>query len=102
MMIHNFDLVGVCVMPAKANPPLVIYSDAVLAFTVAFQRLQPVSRWDQQLSKFRSRMEHKKLSTRDTLDVLRKSSRDLGRENSFGFRAGEAQDHAKTINARRY
>lgn len=37
MVIHDLDIAGTLVRPDKADTPLVINSDAVLPFTVAFQ-----------------------------------------------------------------
>lgn len=73
MVIHNFHVVGISVVPAKTNAPLVVDSDAVLASAIAFQRFEPISRRRQQLSNFCGCMKNEQLSTRDTLDVLRKS-----------------------------
>ena len=45
MVIDNFDIdwAGRAVRPFKANPPLVIDTDAVLALPVALECFQPVA-----------------------------------------------------------
>jgi hypothetical protein len=35
--------------PLKADTPLLVDPDAVLASVLAFQRLEPVARWDREL-----------------------------------------------------
>jgi hypothetical protein len=43
VIIHNFNVVSVACAPAEANAPLLVDSDAVLAFAVALQRFQQVA-----------------------------------------------------------
>jgi hypothetical protein len=43
MIIHNFDILGAGLRPAKANAPLVVYADAVLAFSVAIERFETIA-----------------------------------------------------------
>ncbi len=43
MVVAEFDIVGVRVFPAEADPPLIIYADAVLARAVAGEHLEPVA-----------------------------------------------------------
>lgn len=49
MVVDDFDVRCVTIAPPEANPPLVVDSDCVLSFTAAFQRFQPVSRWNPQI-----------------------------------------------------
>jgi hypothetical protein len=53
MIIDNFHIVRVRVLPTETDAPLVIHSDAVLAFAVALQSFQPIARWNNQLSQVR-------------------------------------------------
>jgi hypothetical protein len=43
VIINNLDVVGIAVMPAKTEPPLIVDANAVLALSVGSQGLQPVS-----------------------------------------------------------
>ena len=43
VVIHNFDIPCVSISPLEANPPLFIYSDAVLTSAIPLKRLQSVS-----------------------------------------------------------
>ena len=49
MVVNNLNFEGVLTLPAKANPPLVVDADAVLALAVAFQGLQMVAIGDAQV-----------------------------------------------------
>ncbi len=42
MVINDFHILGVPALPNKANPILLVYPYAVLAFAVTFQCLQSV------------------------------------------------------------
>ncbi len=46
VIIHGLDFLGACMRPAEAKPVLIIDAYAVLANPVAFQRFQPVARWN--------------------------------------------------------
>ena len=43
MVVDDFHIVGVAIPPNEADAILIIDSDAVLAFALAVQSLQPVS-----------------------------------------------------------
>ncbi len=43
VVVCDFDFVGITILPAKADSVLVIDADAVLAFAVAAQRLEPIA-----------------------------------------------------------
>jgi hypothetical protein len=44
VVVDNFDIFGSCVRPAKAYTPLIIDADAVLALSVARERLKAIPR----------------------------------------------------------
>jgi hypothetical protein len=43
MIVNDFNILGFDLSPSKANTKMVVYSDAVLAFSISFQRFKPVS-----------------------------------------------------------
>jgi hypothetical protein len=47
--IHDLDIFRTHRSPSKADPPLIIDADAVLANSVALERFQTVSRWNPQI-----------------------------------------------------
>jgi hypothetical protein len=52
MVIDNFDLTGISVLPFETNPELLVYPDAVLTFSVTAKALQAVTGWNRKLSDF--------------------------------------------------
>ena len=42
VVIHDFDVINMTVAPCKANAPLVVYSDAVLAFAVTAELFKTI------------------------------------------------------------
>jgi hypothetical protein len=62
VVIDDLNVVGVAPLPTKADAPLVIDPDTVLASSIALQQLQTVSRRDPQVLEGLGSMEHPKLS----------------------------------------
>jgi hypothetical protein len=81
VVIHDLDSIGVPVASRKANPPLVVDADTVLALAISFQALQPVSRQHRKRSDIRRRVEHVQFPKRLALNGL---------EPAYGFPAEEA------------
>jgi hypothetical protein len=57
------------VIPTKADPILVVYPDAVLAFSVTNQSLQPVAWWRAEVSQFLRAGQHFQLTSRGRFKV---------------------------------
>jgi len=62
MIVHNLYVVSVAFFPHKTNPPLVIDADAVLPFSVSFQRMKPVAARHAQIHQTFGRMQHQQFS----------------------------------------
>lgn len=59
MIVGDFNLVRVAVLPDKAYSPLVVYSYAVLALTICLEFLQAISwRFSKVIDRFRCVQEH--------------------------------------------
>jgi hypothetical protein len=52
VVIDNFDLVGISILPFETNPELLVYPDAVLTFSVTAKTFQTITRWNGKLSDF--------------------------------------------------
>lgn len=63
MIVDNFDLMSMSGFPDEANAVLVIYSNAVLAFSVALECLQFVVWWNSKGLKIGSGSKHSKLES---------------------------------------
>ena len=75
MVIHNLDLARVTAFPPKADAPLVVDSDAVLPFALAFKDLKPVAWRHGHLPQFRRRVEGEQFPPRAPLDARREPAR---------------------------
>lgn len=64
MIINNFNIVGVSVIPAETNATLPVYADAMLALTIAPQGFEPVTRRFAKAFKLHSRMNDQKFAVR--------------------------------------
>lgn len=69
VIIHDLDFFGACIRPAETEPVLIIDADAVLADPVAFQRFQPVARWNAEIVQPIGDLQLPELATRNSLDV---------------------------------
>ena len=94
MVIDYFHIAGVAVIPNEANSPLVIYTNAPLAFAFAFQGLKAIRRGNAEILESLDVIEHPQLSTRDLLYFTRQLARDLSTPNQFRFAISKFEDHA--------
>jgi hypothetical protein len=62
MIVNYLDVKGVPFAPAKADPPLVVDSDAVLAPSIARQLLEAITRGKLKVTQSIRRVENRKLS----------------------------------------
>ncbi len=61
MVVGDFDVVGMAILPAKTDPVLVIDPDTVLSRSISSQSLQAVTGWNTQLSKLSHPVELRQL-----------------------------------------
>ena len=81
-------------MPAKANLPLIVDPNAVLALAAPLQSLKPVPRWDSQIIQPPCLMQIQKLAPGDPLEGAESTNRPVI-EESFSFAAPERADHVE-------
>jgi hypothetical protein len=62
MIIIDFDIVSIASFPYKADPPLLVYPNAVLSRAFSFQGFKLISRWYIQLSELIHCIDLKKLA----------------------------------------
>jgi hypothetical protein len=93
MIISDLNVMGVAVSPGKANPPLIVDADAVLAFPVPYELFQAIARWSPQvLERFR-RVHHDQFAQGETLQVRRELSRPVTLPDAFRILVAKASDH---------
>lgn len=83
-------------MPAEANPPLVIYTDAVLAFAVVFQRFQVIAIRHPQVVQTPRLIQQQQFSPGNALNLCWQPPRRFVVEQLFCFRTGKAAYHPQT------
>ena len=93
MVINDFNVMGIATYPTKADPPLVVDADAVLADTVGGEFLQTIRRWDPEVSKTRGGIEHQQLTKGDSVKIRRDPPDPFASEKTLGVGVTEAPDH---------
>jgi hypothetical protein len=106
VVIDDLDLFCVCVSPKKTNSPLVIDSNAVLAFPVVFKPLKVISRQGGQICQVHACGQCQKFSASRALNIQGKLFRTASLKDSLSFGVAKAYDHVAilsygVINARK-
>jgi hypothetical protein len=65
MVVHDLDVLGTGGSPPETNAKPIVYPNAVLPFSVAFQRFEPVPRGNSQVVEPTGDFQLPKLATRD-------------------------------------
>lgn len=107
MIVGDFHIQGVAVFPVKANPPLIVYPDAVLTLPIPGQLFQPIPRRNSQIGQSIGGVKHEELLQSRAVDVLRELFRAFALEDPFGLWVFEAPNHSIIItrcvnNVKRY
>jgi hypothetical protein len=97
VVIHDHDVIGIAMQPAKANAPLFIDTNAVLAATIARQRLESVSRRDPKLVEQDRSMDHPELAPGYPLDIRGKPPAWGAVPELRGLPVRKAADHGANI-----
>jgi hypothetical protein len=95
MIINNLNIVRIALAPNETNAPLAVDANAVLAFSAAFQRFQPVSRRHNQFAQFRGGMKRKQFPPRGPLNRWRQPAGQFRPKNPLCLRTGKAGDHVQ-------
>ncbi|SRR6266571_9573729 len=92
MIIYYFNFVRISVHPFETDSPLLVDADAVLSLPVAFQRFQPVSRWNPQIFEANRRVQELQFMKRLLLNVARQPPGELALPDFLGFNAFKIAD----------
>jgi hypothetical protein len=93
MIVHNFDLVRMAFLPAKADAPLIVDPDTVLPQPTPFQGFQSIARRHSHLAQFRSRVQGEQFAPCASLYGRRESPCNLHPKKALGLCTREAQNH---------
>src|ERR1041385_4415998 len=97
VVVAKFDFVSVTLYPAKANAPLFVYANAMLALAIFTQRLQPIAGWHTQKIQTRSAVDQVQLALRAHCDVGRNRLHELPREQRGSPLVGQSLDHPNNL-----
>jgi hypothetical protein len=96
MVVDDLDIVGIAALPAKADTPLIVDADTVLASSIAGKLLEPIGRRDPQVVHRFCRVQDQELAKRDPLDP-RELPRKSALKDPLGLATAEALDHCEVI-----
>ncbi len=94
-------MLGAARSPDKANPPLIVDADTVLARAAAAQGFQPIARRRGKVRQAFGGMQLPQLALRDALHVLGQAARKPAMEKPLGIPVSEGTDHRGLIYAMR-
>jgi hypothetical protein len=96
VIVNDLDIVGIAASPDKANPSSIIDADAVLTFSVAFQRFQAIPWRNQQVSPGSGAVEIQQFPTRDSLEGAETRHFNV-REHRFRLLRSKGANHRKLV-----
>ena len=99
VIIDDFDRTGVAIFPAKADPPLIVDSDAVLASSISGQLLQVIGRRDPEITEPASGIQDQQFPKSDPMNTREP----LGMpplKNLLGFLTAKPLNHVLIITHR--
>jgi hypothetical protein len=97
VIVDDGDLVSVLVDPAKADAPLSVDPDAVLAAAVSFQEFQLVSRRKAHDFEAVGGVELQEFAAGGALDIGRETAQGRAMKNLLRFGIGEGFDHRRNL-----
>ena len=100
MVVHDLDVLGVAVRPAKADPPLIVDPDTVLSGAIAFELLESVAWWDTKVFKCLGSVHSHQLPQHHPSEVGRIPADRLPVEQAGSVPVAEALDHARKLTRR--
>ena len=93
MVIDDLDVEGVAVLPAKADAPLIVDANTVLARAIPFELLEPVAGWDTKVNELLGGVHEAELAEHEALELGREPAHGLAAKQALGVPIGEAVEH---------
>lgn len=97
VVIHDLDLVGIPLLPEKADSPTIVDADAVLSFPVARKRVQAIPGRRPQIVELPGIVQNHQLCLRSALYLRRKLPASFAVRYRFGVGIPETPDRSSTI-----
>lgn len=102
MIIDDLDLVGIGILPAETDPPLVIHPDAMLPRPIALELLEPIAGRDAEVLERLRGVEGNQLPEHDSAELGGIAPDRLALEQTRRVPIAEGLDHTLERNATRY
>jgi len=93
VVVDDLDVICVARPPSKTDPPLPVYTYAMLSSAITFQLFESVCRWDAEVVERRRRIQHSELTESNALHVGAESLDRLTSEKALRISVPEALDH---------
>jgi hypothetical protein len=97
VIVRHFNIVGVAILPAEADAPLIVDTNAVLTDAIARQSFQPIGGRNPQIVQALSSVELDQFAPRDTVQVGRKVAQELALKEPLSVLIIEGLDHGLII-----
>ena len=97
MVIDDLDPGGSAGGPGKANTPLLVDADAMLAFAVTLEGFESVGGWNAEFVQFHHGVQQAEFPAGDGLDLRRQPSGIVAVVYPLRLDAGETLDHASNV-----
>jgi len=85
VVVNDFYVVGVALLPAETDTPLLVYPDTVLALALTLEGLEAIGGRHPEVLKVLGPIEHPELSESATLDVRGEPANGLPVEECLRF-----------------
>ena len=95
VVVDDLDVEGIGGAPDEADAPLIVDADAVLADTIAPERLEPIAGRNAQVGDGFGRIEDDELPKRDALKAGGQTTRAATLKERFRVGVAEGADHAR-------
>ncbi len=93
MIVDDLNLVGVAIPPTKADAPLLVHANTVLAGSIATELLQSISRRHAEVTELLGRVHRHKFAQHGASEIRGISSDGFTSKQSLGITIGEGLDH---------
>lgn len=94
VVVDDLDVEGIGGAPDEADAPLIVDADAVLASTIALERLEPITGRNAQVGEGVGRIENDEFPKRDALKAGGQTTRAATLKERFRIGVAEGADHA--------
>ena len=95
MIINDLDVIRIAILPTKADAPLIVDPNTVLASAIASEFLQPITWRHAEVLEELCGIDQPQLSEHTSLQLGRKPADGFTPEQALGVRVGKALDHRR-------